>query len=55
MKMEEDNKWRAEEDARTLMEYQKILKDKGRMAKAKTILEEKQDELKSALENYKKK
>lgn len=50
MKMSEDEKeWRAEDDARTLIEYQKIYKDKKRMEEAKKKLKEKQEEIEKAL------
>lgn len=53
--IKEEEKWKAHEDARTLVEYQKLLKDSQRMKKAKTVLEEQQDEIKKALNNYNKK
>lgn len=46
---EEEKKWRAEDDARTLIEYQKIYKDKKRMEEAKKKLKEKQEEIEKAL------
>lgn len=35
---EEDKKWQAESDARTLIEYQKLIEDKKRVSKAKEEL-----------------
>lgn len=50
MKLEkEETEWRAEDDARTLVEYQKIYKDKKRLEKAKEKLKEKQEEIEKAL------
>lgn len=45
----EEKEWRAEDDARTLIEYQKIYKDKKRMEEAKKKLKEKQEEIEKAL------
>lgn len=45
----EELEWRAEDDARMLMEYQKIYKDKKRFEKAKEKLREKQKEIEKAL------
>lgn len=45
----EEEEWRAEDDARTLVEYQKIYKDKKRFEKAKEKLKEKQQEIERAL------
>lgn len=45
----EESSWRAEDDARTLIEYQKIYKDKERMKKAKEKLKERQNEIEKAL------
>ena len=39
---EEENKWRAEEDARTLIEYQKVFQDRERLKKAKEKLKERE-------------
>lgn len=47
-----DNKeqeWRAEDDARTLIEYQKIFNDKKRMELAKKKLKEREKEVKESL------
>lgn len=56
-KIEMDKKeleWRAEDDARTLMEYQKIFKDKKRLERAKEKLKEKEREAKDSLEDINK-
>lgn len=50
---ERDN-WKAEEDARTLMEYQKIFKDEKRLERAKTKLKEREKEAKASLEDINK-
>ena len=51
MKMSEQEKeWRAEDDARVLMEYQKIYKDKQRIKAAKQKLKERKSEIEKALE-----
>lgn len=44
-----EEEWRAEDDARTLIEYQKIFKDKKRLEKAKKKLKERQEEINKAL------
>lgn len=44
-----EKEWRAEDDARTLIEYQRIFKDKERMKEAKRKLKERQDEIEKAL------
>lgn len=41
--------WRAEDDARTLIEYQKIFNDKKRMELAKKKLKEREKEVKESL------
>ncbi|MBE6147454.1 MAG: hypothetical protein E7168_03880 [Firmicutes bacterium] len=46
--------WRAEDDARTLMEYQKIFKDKKRLERAKEKLKEREKEAKDSLEDINK-
>lgn len=46
---ERELEWRAEDDARTLMEYQKIYNDKKRLEKAKDKLREREKEIKEAL------
>ena len=51
MKMNEQEKeWRAEDDARVLMEYQKIYKDRQRIKAAKEKLKERKAEIEKALE-----
>lgn len=45
----EEENWRAEDDARTLIEYQKIYKDKQRLEEAKKKLKAKQSEIEKAL------
>lgn len=50
---ERDN-WKAEEDARTLMEFQKIFNDEKRLEKAKAKLREKEKEAKESIENINK-
>lgn len=50
---ERDN-WKAEEDARTLMEYQKIFKDEKRLERAKLKLKEREKEAKASLEDINK-
>lgn len=50
---ERDN-WKAEEDARTLMEYQKIFKDEKRLERAKDKLKEREKEAKASLEDINK-
>ncbi len=45
----EEQKWRAEEDARTLIEFQKIFNDKKRMKAAKEKLKEREKEAKESL------
>ena len=46
---ERELEWRAEDDARTLMEYQKIYNDKKRLEKAQDKLREREKEIKEAL------
>lgn len=43
--------WRAEDDARMLMEYQKIFNDKKRLKQAKEKLKEKEKEAKDSIKN----
>ena len=50
-KIEEEENWRAEEDARTLMEYQKIFNDKKRLEIAKKKLKEREKEVKESLKD----
>ena len=50
---ERDN-WKAEEDARTLMEYQKVFNDKKRLERAKEKLKEKEKEAKESLKDINK-
>ena len=45
----ERREWRAEDDARTLIEYQKIFNDKKRLEKAKEKLKEREKEAKESL------
>lgn len=45
----EQLEWRAEDDARTLIEYQKIFNDKKRMELAKKKLKEREKEVKESL------
>ena len=45
----EEQKWRAEEDARTLIEFQKIFNNKKRMKAAKEKLKEREKEAKESL------
>ena len=45
-----EKEWRAEDDARILMEYQKIYKDKQRIKAAKEKLKERKSEIEKALE-----
>lgn len=49
MKKKEDEEWRAEDDARLLMEYQKLYKDKKRMENAKEKLKERKKDIEKAL------
>ena len=42
-------KWKAEEDARTLIEYQKIFNDKKRLERAKEELKNREKEVKESL------
>lgn len=44
-----EKEWRAEDDARTLIEYQKIFNDKKRMELAKKKLKEREKEVKESL------
>ena len=50
---ERDN-WKAEEDARTLIEYQKLFNDKKRLERAKDKLKEKEKEAKASIDNINK-
>lgn len=43
---EDELKWQAEEDARTLENYQKLMNDKNRLKRALKVAEEKVDNLK---------
>lgn len=43
--------WRAEDDARMLMEYQKIFNDEKRLKRAKEKLKEKEKEAKDSIKN----
>lgn len=43
--------WRAEDDARMLMEYQKIFNDEKRLKRAKEKLKEKEKEAKNSIKN----
>ncbi len=47
----EEQEWKAEEDARTLMNYQKIFKDEKRLKKAKEKLKERELEVKESLKD----
>ena len=49
--IKEEENWRAEEDARTLMEYQKIFNDKKRLEIAKKKLKEREKEVKESLKD----
>lgn len=42
-------KWQTEEDFRTLVEYQKLIKDSERLKRAKKLAKEKKNELSSIL------
>lgn len=44
-----EKEWQAEDDARTLIEYQKIFNDKKRMEEAKKKLKEREKEVKESL------
>lgn len=44
-----EQEWRAEDDARTLIEYQKIFNDKKRLERAKEKLKEREKEAKESL------
>lgn len=46
-----ENEWQTEEDARTLMEYQKIFKDKKRLEHAKEKLKEREKQAKESLQD----
>ena len=46
--------WRAEDDARMLMEYQKIFNDEKRLKRAKEKLKEKEKEAKDSIRNINK-
>lgn len=46
-----EQEWRAEDDARTLIEYQKIFNDKKRLERAKEKLKEREKEAKESLKN----
>lgn len=45
-----EEEYRAEEDAKTLIEYQRIIADKKRREKAKEVLKDKKEEIKKALD-----
>ena len=47
----EEQEWKAEEDARTLMNYQKIFKDEKGLKKAKEKLKERELEVKESLKD----
>ena len=47
----EREKWQAEDDARTLIEYQKIFNDKKRLENAKKKLKEREKEAKDSIKN----
>ena len=47
-KLEREN-WQAEDDARLLMEYQKVFNDKKRLENAKKKLKEKEKEAKESI------
>lgn len=47
--IKEEEDWKAKEDARNLIEYQKIVKDKERKEKAIKELKERAEEIKNAL------
>jgi hypothetical protein len=49
--IKEEERWRAESDARTLREAMEIRKDKKRLKKAKTVINEQLAALKDAAEN----
>lgn len=46
---EREEKWRAEEDARMLIEFQRLYNDKQRLEKAKTALKNKEKEEKESI------
>lgn len=46
-----EKEWQAEDDARTLIEYQKIFNDKKRLERAKEKLKEREKEAKESLKN----
>lgn len=45
----EEKKWRAERDAETLMEYQRVREDKSRLAEAKKQLRQRKEDISKAL------
>ena len=47
----EEENWRAEDDARTLMEYQKIISDKKRKERAIEKLKSKRKEVEASLKD----
>jgi len=49
--MDEEARWRAEQDARTLREAMEIRKDKKRLAAARRIIKEQLKALQEAAEN----
>ena len=49
--VKERESWQAEDDARTLMEYQKVFNDKKRLENAKKKLKEKEKEAKESIKN----
>lgn len=53
-KITEENEWQASDDARTLMEYQKVFRDKKRLENAKKKLIEREKEVKDSLEDINK-
>ena len=46
---EEEKRWRAEDDARTLKAYAELLKNKARMASARKQLQEQQKDINTAI------
>ena len=49
VEMKEEERWRVEEDMRTLTEYQKIMKDEERKEKAIKELKKREKELKETI------
>ena len=47
----EEKEWRAEEDMRTLMEYQKLMKDEERKEAAIKKLKEREKQIKQAIKD----